>query len=336
MKARYYLILTALSASALFVGRAQAQSSSYRQGNQPTKYARPYPILEQPIDSRNLGMGGGGFGEATVAPLHSNPTSILYGDKSYQASVQGAYRSMPEGIEGKISNFSGMLAGRFGKFGVLLGGRSRSVGSFVPIDKDLADLPAQSLSAYSIDGTVVAKFGNFSIAQGVSYLSSNEGVKTSHILLNTSVYLRSNLSLGSKDARLTLGAKASNIGVSSSGEGVQTTITAEARPASSYGLGGELSLDLSTAHMLNFTASAQLFSHEKEQYTSQLFTAGAEYQWNKTLALRAGYRADTNGLKGFTLGAGARFAGIGLDVAYVSAPSEYAKPMMQAGLSFHF
>lgn len=336
MKLRINLALIVVALPTFFGGVARAQGSSYGQADNQVKYARPYPMLEQTIDARNLGMGGGGYGEAKVAPLYSNPTSILYAEKKYQVSLQGAMRSMPEGVEGKIMNLGGMFAGSFGRFGVLLGGRSYSAGTFVPLDNNLAELPAERLGAYSIDGAVAAKFGMLSIAQGVSYFASSEGVKTSHILLNTSVYLRSDLSFGSKSGRIAFGAKASNIAVSSSVEGSQATITPQARPASAYGLGGELGIDLSVAHTLNFTASAQLFSHEKEQYRSQLFTAGAEYQWNKMLALRAGYRADTNGLSSFTLGAGVRFSAVGLDATFVSSPSAYAKPLLQAGLSVYF
>ena len=64
----------------------------------------PVPLVDSPVSASTLSMGGVGLMSATDHYIYTNPSSLLYQDKTYTLSLSGALRGKHLNAEGRLKD----------------------------------------------------------------------------------------------------------------------------------------------------------------------------------------------------------------------------------------
>lgn len=284
------LVAALLSASAY---KASAQS-------------RALPVLEINPDARNAAMGGNQYGNSETMLTYSNPTSILYSEKKWNASLGGQLFPKQDEV-GRLKYVGASVSTRFGIHGLNVGYR-RLGGYEVPIDDDKTVKPAD----YTIDlAYSIRLFDHFSASVGASFISSKVFKTANTMAFNASAYYRNKVDL-LEGAGFVVGVNVANLGPNLKyGSGYKAT-----QLPSVFGGGGEFDLNVSQSSSLGLSLAAQYYCYPEE---SKLFTGnvGAEYGFKQTLFVRAGYNYAQHDYSRATFGIGGKFKDCSLDLAYL-------------------
>lgn len=267
--------------------------------------SRSLPILEVNPDARATAMGGNQYGEAQSMLIYSNPTSILYSEKAFNASV--ATQIYPDTEDaGRLMYYGAAAAYRFGIHGVQAGFRYQG-GYSIPMDNGKELKPAD----WSIDVAYsIRLFDHFSAAVGASFLRSKVFKEASTVAFNVAAYYRNKFKMDI-DADYVIGVNAANMGPDLDyGNKYQKT-----KLPASFGGGGELGMNLTPKNRLSISLAGQYYYLPQD---AKLFTGnvGAEYSFAKIVSVRAGYKYAEHDYSSFAFGAGFAFNKFHLDISH--------------------
>lgn len=278
-------------------------------------------VVRDPVSAAK-GFAGTASDNNMAWAAFGNAASVPMSSKNFDAAF--SFQSWAPDLEAKTTDLSLGLSYKFSdKFGATLGFARDGGKSFTGVDDSGNELDSFTPSNMMLGGGLGWRFAEkFSVGANFRYLSQKlaEGVDCSTFGVDVMAMGRFS------DFTAALGVK--NIGGSVDSEDgdsydIPSSVVAAAswRKVFSEDHGLEADLDLDYFLSGNFTAAF-----------------GAEYGWKDMLFLRAGYHygADKAVLPSFaTVGLGAKFKGVRLDFAYLTANDDIGGGLT-LGLGFSF
>lgn len=318
---RTFILLATVLLSSMLATTLSAQS-------------RILSVLESQPSVRATGMGYTALGLSSEMHLYTNPGALLFQDTDNAFNIGTSGELFPKTDVGRLAQFN--LASSYKlseRRAVLLGvryqgglviptydeGKSATNGSIKPYDWVL-DLGYTFLVTPSI-----AVFGQ------ASYFVTAPYTKASGVAFGIGVGYHTEFQTGATVGKMTLGARLQDAGtaVRFDQKGLRQPLP------TSVELGGDYIQELATDHRLTFALSGRYFTPKDAQLF--LLGTGLEYQYKEMLAVRVGYRGGQKEMERFTVGAGAKYAGIQLNAAYsMSLRPETSPNIISLSLGFDF
>lgn len=292
-----------------------------------TSYAqqeRSLPILTQGGDVASMALGATHYGNSRYAHIYSNPTAALYGAKPLSLSSYYQHRSI-EGQTLRGFGFAGSY--RLGEqHGFLLGSRYFGGLKHLEITQGEQQRNERSLYDLTIDLGYTLRLGNFSAFAVGHYIISDQMRMVSTMTASLGASYRNTLSLFNEVMSYTLTARANNLGPSFTYIKKGTAVY----PPSSLAVGGELT-STQWQHGVRVALGVEHFYAPQDAASTQM-QSGLEYSYRGIVMARAGYNLDTNGLSMLTLGLGAKYKMLHIDLAYMLPNNTIISPQLTLGL----
>lgn len=290
-----------------------------------------------PVLSVSNEAGSASIGAITVTGsggihIYTNPAFFVLGDNKGAVDVSAAMFSKQEGDVGQFGVYSAGAAYRVaGRHAILAG--FRYAGGLKIAGFDALGNPTKDYKPYDWTADIAytyrfsTRFAAFIAGSAVySHLAKNaRGGSVSF----GAVYNSENIKLGSVPARYSISTRVSDLGPKLDYGSTEVNLPASAA------IGGRLEMDLAPEHMLTAAVASRYYfmpSHDK------LLTAGigAEYMYNRTVAVRAGYELSQHNLSHITLGAGLCYKGLRLNAGYLLKTNNQGSNNFIVGLGFDF
>ena len=271
-----------------------------------------------------LGMGTAGYADLGTAAWSSfrNPAVLGIAPVTLSAAASWALW-MPSSDEGALHHINAAGAWRFGKMGVALGA---------------SYMPGKEYEVYTLTGASEGKFTpkDLQINLGFGYEVMTDlsvGVNVRYLQQNLTENNDYTSFAGDIAAIYKIGDITSALGLSNIGTAIEDAAGNKYNIPTSLTLGSTWDAALAENHGLKASVDA-------DYYFSGECTAalGAQYAFKDMLFVRAGYHLATDHavLPSFlTLGLGFRYAGFGLDAAYITANKALGNTLT-LGLTYHF
>lgn len=285
---------------------------------------RSLPILTQGRDVATLSLGSTHYGNSNYAHIYTNPTAALYGQRPLSLSTYYQHSSI-EGQTLRALGFAGSY--RLGERHAFLVG-SRYFGGLKHLEITPGEQQRNERSLYdlTIDLGYTLRLGNFSAFAVGHYIISDQMRMVSTMTASLGASYRNTLSLLQENMSYTLTAKANNLGPSFTYIKRGTAVY----PPSSFAVGGELA-STTWQHGLRLALGVEHFYAPQDAASTQV-QSGLEYSYRGIVMTRVGYNYDTNGLSMLSLGLGAKYKLLHLDVAYTLPNNSIMSPQLTLGL----
>lgn len=264
-------------------------------------------FIDGTLTPRVAAMGGVSAGLSSDAYAQfGNIAAIPFSDRTFSAGV--SYLGWQPSTADVKSGLLGATC-RLGRFGISLG-----AGAFV-------SNPYETMDAY---GNVVGQFTplNYLVGAGVSYLitdSFSAGIGLNYATSVTSAYYRN---LNTFYADIQLMYRIREFSISLSGNNLGLPVSSASGKKFNIPMNAELAVSYSNVwgkHVLEAAVDGKAYFGGPSALGCAV---GAEYEYDSLLAVRAGYHygSTRNGLPSFaSVGLGAHFFGVNVDVAYLIA-----------------
>lgn len=290
--------------------------------------SRSLPILEINTDVRTAGMGNANMG-FTRSALYEHPTVSLFNDNRFEVSTMvGIY---PKEDVGRLLIMAGQCNVKIGERHLIMAGGRDLRGYAIP-RVDESGLEGTAIRPYeqSADLGYAYKIGNTLavFVRGSLYRMHHAQTATT-FGISAGVSYSGQFALQGRQSNYMFQLAANNWGGKLKYAGQQSSY---ALP-SSIELGGEVCLPFADNHEISAAVASRYFALPADASTF-VVGAGLEYKLFQCAAIRTGYEMG-NGNNAFTLGAGAGFRGLHLDVAYELSENR-AFNLLRIGLSVAF
>lgn len=280
-------------------------------------YSQSVSFLNTPSDARTAAMGNAGY-------MISSPFSVQYNSISVMADndvATGVGASLlfwqPQAIDATLVNVAGYH--RFNKLGIMAGYRSNKMSDIEKTDVNGNILGTYAPSEYALDlGVGYNVSDNISLGVALHHISSRLDQESS------SSALASDISILYHRERLRVGIGVANLGSKIDYGYADYSLPTRVKSGITYRLlsGGDHSL----------YSAADLYYQLVDNYEGIAGGLGMEYGYRDMLFLRTGYHYESEnvGASYATVGLGAKFSKISLDLAYLAAQED--NPILQTFL----
>ncbi len=287
------------------------------------------PFLQLNPDVRTAGMGNITIAGSNGSFIYSDPTATL-NENPGKLSASYSIGIYPASAEGRQLFNTLSLSYRLDDRHAILAGARLLNGLSVDIINGVGQIGSFRPTDYSLDlGYAFSPWDRVSIYGIGSYINAYNGATAHVALLSVGAYYRDATLIANQSFNYQVGGSVDHVGTKvrygSDGVGVQ--------PPSSIRISASTETELSCDAQLGFGVATRYIFARDNAHTIGV-SAGTELLLWQTLALRAGYHAQSEAPYG-SLGLGFQWRGISFDVAYLM-PVEPAYRSLRIGLGINF
>lgn len=283
--------------------------------------------LEANPSARNAGMGNVMLGNTDEMYLYVNPAAFVFSKRRVGADF--STEIYPDSEVGRLMqyNFSGGY--KFHPSRAVLAGVRYQGGLKVPYsDSKTHDGRLHPYEWTADIGYAFAVTPEIVVYGSGSYANSCVGNKAHGLTLSVGVGYQKELTVGSNPSLLTLGARLLDAGksIKYNDTGLPYDLP------TSVAVGGDWGITIANRHRFTYALSGRAFTpkNAKELHIG----TGAEYTFNKMFSARVGYQYADKAADRLTMGLGANYANIRLNVAYDHTFSLYGVNTFMLGVGF--
>lgn len=277
-------------------------------------YSQSVTFLNTPSDARTAAMGNAGYVLSSPFAVQYNSASVMPAYESSTAVGASLLMWQPQIADATLFNVAGYH--KVNNFAIMAAFRSNKMGDIAMTNENGTILGSFSPSEYALEvgmGYNVSPY--FSLGVSLRHISSQ---MTKDVKANS---LATDISMLYHRDKLRLGLGISNLGSKIDYGDAKYQLPTRVKSGIAY------HFSLSEEHALITTAD--LFYQLTSNYNGIASGLGAEYNYKKLFALRAGYHFESEsvGASYTTIGVGTQFSGLSLDFAYMIAQDN--NPMAQ-------